>query len=507
MDELIETPLEVNCDAPARFVANITIATGDASAAIPWAVHCGSGNVADMIVELYQGPMSWVWNSVAQEVTIYVDPIAARRAALVARVATDSESNPKVVVTVRDDEDAVVSAGLSPLVDVVSTGPGESASGLFETTHVLDLTGEIHASGHDASFAIELYGSDGLERTVTYTVALSGWEPPAFDITFIPIRSPAGTPPAIDTVAYIASIVDLFPIADNYVARVDTVHDYEGDTWNAHDAAVELLHRWNQEAEGFKYYHGIFKYPRDGSTCGYAWRGRPIAISSALDDGCTTNIYAHELGHNFDLPHAPGGCGAGYPDPDFPYQRAGIGPRRGWLFSEGIFVNPDDGYFDTMSYCKPNFISDYNYRKVVEFRRNEADATEESASPAVVQAADHGNTPHKTGPDLSTPRSLALTGTIDAAGNWSLDRASYSTRMPRRPFRGGFTLQLLDQNAGIIHSEALSVHPSSAEDGAAWAARIPIPPSATGWIVVQDAKGPVFEARLEEAIGQRTHAP
>ena len=114
--EVIETSLEVHCDAPARFVATVTIATGDATAAIPWTVHCGSGNIAVVIVELHQGPMSWVWNSVAQKVTTYVDPIPTRRAAMVARVATGFESNPRVVVTVRDDEEAVVSKGLSPLV-------------------------------------------------------------------------------------------------------------------------------------------------------------------------------------------------------------------------------------------------------------------------------------------------------------------------------------------------------------------------------------------------------
>ncbi len=77
-------------------------------------------------------------------------------------------------------------------------------------------------------------------------------------------------------------------------------------------------------------------------------------------------IMAHELGHNMGLHHAP--CDVFDPDPDYPYPNGTIG-SWGYDFRDGTLVSPDT--FDLMSYCKPGWISDYNFSRAVAVRQIE----------------------------------------------------------------------------------------------------------------------------------------
>ena len=74
---------------------------------------------------------------------------------------------------------------------------------------------------------------------------------------------------------------------------------------------------------------------------------------------------AHELGHNFSLEHAP--CGdAGGPDPSYPYPDGSIG-AWGYDFRDGgSLVSPRTA--DLMSYCEPNWISDFYFANALRFR-------------------------------------------------------------------------------------------------------------------------------------------
>ncbi len=89
---------------------------------------------------------------------------------------------------------------------------------------------------------------------------------------------------------------------------------------------------------------------------GMGYLGARTAIGMAFSPG----LFAHELGHNVNLDHAPCG-GAGNPDPNYPYPNAIIGQF-------GVNALTLTGYpanrFDFMSYCGPTWISDYNYEKI-----------------------------------------------------------------------------------------------------------------------------------------------
>ncbi len=79
-------------------------------------------------------------------------------------------------------------------------------------------------------------------------------------------------------------------------------------------------------------------------------------------------VIAHELGHNIGLSH-PDGCGAGGPDPSFPYPRGTIG-AWGYDFETGVLVPPASG--DLMSYCGSRWISDYHFTNALRYRLHTA---------------------------------------------------------------------------------------------------------------------------------------
>ena len=76
--------------------------------------------------------------------------------------------------------------------------------------------------------------------------------------------------------------------------------------------------------------------------------------------------FAHELGHNLNLAHAPCG-GAAIPDPEFPYANGSIGVW-GYDFRDGTVVSPDRRR-DIMGYCyEQGWLSDYYFEKVIDYR-------------------------------------------------------------------------------------------------------------------------------------------
>ncbi len=75
-------------------------------------------------------------------------------------------------------------------------------------------------------------------------------------------------------------------------------------------------------------------------------------------------IIAHELGHNLNLAHAPCG-GARGTDRSFPMADGSIG-AWGYDVDRRKLVRP--GTPDMMSYCEPNWISDYYFTNTVRFR-------------------------------------------------------------------------------------------------------------------------------------------
>ena len=114
------------------------------------------------------------------------------------------------------------------------------------------------------------------------------------------------------------------------------------------------------EQEGRRgYYYGVARIngPAYG---GLGFIGFPVSVGLAVP-----NIYAHELGHNLNLLHAPCG-GAGGADLGYPYVGGSIG-IWGFNFAEHRLVDPDV-FNDVMGYCSRRWISDYHFSRAMAHR-------------------------------------------------------------------------------------------------------------------------------------------
>lgn len=113
-----------------------------------------------------------------------------------------------------------------------------------------------------------------------------------------------------------------------------------------------------READGSsRYYFGLVQVAYASGISGLGYTSIPVAVGR--DDSVETAM--HEIGHNFGRSHAP--CGpAGSVDPSFPYAGGTLG-SYGYDFHTRTLIAPDEA-FDVMGYCRPEWISDYNYRAV-----------------------------------------------------------------------------------------------------------------------------------------------
>ena len=138
------------------------------------------------------------------------------------------------------------------------------------------------------------------------------------------------------------------------------------------DADLSSIEGWGQwireiavlyEQEGRRgYYYGVASMPTYG---GLGYVGYPVSVG--IDDA---EVYAHELGHNQNLLHAPCG-GASGPDPEYPYDNGSVGVW-GWdiydIFRDQL-LDPAI-YEDFMGGCSPQWISDYHFSRAAVHRVN-----------------------------------------------------------------------------------------------------------------------------------------
>ena len=153
----------------------------------------------------------------------------------------------------------------------------------------------------------------------------------------------------------------LLPIGDMQV----TVHDTyttsadltTGNGWGLFLGEIEAM--WKMEGSR-GYYYGAVVLPSGSAWGGLGYIGRPVSVGRP-----TEGTFAHELGHNMRLLHAPCG-GAGGPDAEYPYDGGEIG-IWGYNFNGAKLIDPSQ-YKDLMGYCDPNWVSDYHFNRALEHR-------------------------------------------------------------------------------------------------------------------------------------------
>ncbi|MDE0249184.1 MAG: leucine-rich repeat domain-containing protein [Gammaproteobacteria bacterium] len=169
-------------------------------------------------------------------------------------------------------------------------------------------------------------------------------------------------------------------------------------------------------AEGGRgHYLGVMAPPTTpGSLGGVAYQIGSWSSFSKLD----SEIIAHEFGHNRNLYHAPCG-GAGGPDRYYPYGSGNIGA---WGYDPRIDELVAPAQSDLMSYCDPQWISDYQFTNALRYRLET-----ESGSILVAAAA----------PPPPAGRALLLWGGLDATGTPHIRPAFFIDAPPTLPRADG----------------------------------------------------------------------
>ncbi len=198
-------------------------------------------------------------------------------------------------------------------------------------------------------------------------LALDVTEVPPLDLTLVPfLWSPNPDRALADYVAGLSSDDELFrmtretlPVGDFHLTVREPVWtSVESVAKNTISILVEVyVVRILDDARG----HYMAVIPAS-ERVGVAVIPGSIGVS-ALNG----NIIAHELGHNMNLGHAPCGGPSGI-DPDYPYFDGTTG-AWGYDVLSGSLVSPQN--YDLMSYCSPDWISDFHFTKALIYRRSE----------------------------------------------------------------------------------------------------------------------------------------
>ena len=499
-----------------------------------------NGNAAHLSVARYQGPLVWEWDWRGDPVERQT-PVLGRWAALAVRIEHATEEPPPVATRVLDGDGAVLAGRLSQAAppSTEAAGPGS-----WQTEYVFELPGALHRAGNQVVHVIDpdnVMAETDETDNIGEPISLHGMEAPRLRITFFPVHPAGQEPPPLDAARLMRGIRALWPIPDDF--EVTIAPPFETAAANQFELLADLRALWNAEADPDEFYFGIFDQPWTAGR-GVAYRPGRVAVSEFSE----FNTVPHEFGHNLDLRHTPG-CGVLGPDWKYPYRNGGLGGMPGWDLNWRHRVSgEDDTYADIMSYCGVRqFVSDYNYRKVLGNWLETAAAQPAAATLHVVEpvggsarlgpagagagaggagaggagagggdagagggaggdggaggpsanggeSAANGDGPPTDTDRLETPPeapgALALSGRIDAGGAWSLTHARQSLKGPRAPAPdGAHTLILLDAEGRELHREPLSAQALSHGEGGGWAARTPLPASPAREIVILDARG------------------
>ena len=289
---------------------------------------------------------------------------------------------------------------------------------------------------------------------------------------------------------------------------------------------IELL-RMMEAEDPREHYTGIFGVPKPLSRHPDAYwtdglgmlGGRSSLTGSHGPDrllqrtGRLRLVFAHELGHNLGRPHTP--CDApvtdpGTVDPDYPWPdgRIGVwghdfgdggGDNGGDGSGLGHLFNPE-GYHDLLSYCYPQWISDYSFTRMMEFRLAGARGSRAAAgagASASARATDRG---------AARGEMLLLWGGVDA-GKLRLEPAFVYPTTARLPSSAGpYRLSGRDAAGRILFS--LRFAPTSLSHGTggehrAFAFAIPFDPAWVETLDLLTLSGPEGTASVDRARGGR----
>ena len=275
---------------------------------------------------------------------------------------------------------------------------------------------------------------------------------PPFELTLVPflwIENPDRS--ILTEVEVLTSESDLFrPTRDVLPIRdfALNLHEPEWVSVEPVQENIDELYRYTQMIRTMEgstgHYLGILNLGGGlGETPGTA------SVASLVDW-----VIAHELGHNLSLIHAP--CGTPG-DTEYPYPSASIGAWGYDLFDEKL-VDPGT-YKDLMSFCHPQWISDYNFNKAMAYRQSQEQLTLMAAAYA------------------SSTRSLLLWGGVNSTGELVLEPAFVVEAPPSMPqLDGPYRITGEGQDGDTLFSLSFGMAEISDGEGGSFAFILPVQP-------------------------------
>lgn len=280
---------------------------------------------------------------------------------------------------------------------------------------------------------------------------------PALNITLVPIaytHTPTGQVYPAPTGDPISDwIMRAYPIpAVNITLRAPLA--FSGDLKQGADWSRLLNTVTNAKsadgAPASQVYYGLIPISNDsgrwfsGGIAGIGWIGLRASAGLLLSGDTGGRIAAHEIAHNLGRGHAP--CGAtGGIDPSYPYSGASLG-QYGLDISKARVYSPDapDNSKDLMSYCNPQWVSDYTYSALL--NRQRVAGTPQVASQALTD-------------------SLLIRARLDAKGVTALQPVYALQAQPSpAPASSAYSVELIGPGGQVVARTPVEADESSRSD-------------------------------------------
>jgi hypothetical protein len=197
----------------------------------------------------------------------------------------------------------------------------------------------------------------------------------AFSVRFVPVRQSVngrqGNVTNANKDGYLTAAMKVHPLASYdadlrapYTTTAPAVDANTTSTWTAILNQLDAL----RKADGSsRYYFGVINPSYSSGIAGVGYVGGKTALG--WDRGGADWVAAHEWGHNWGRDHSPCGGAAG-PDTNYPYPGGAIGVYG--LDLATLTLKPPTNT-DIMGYCNNEWISDYTYEGVLNWREAQPD--------------------------------------------------------------------------------------------------------------------------------------
>ena len=354
---------------PSPISMSVSVAAGaTANASIAYATSSGSGtNLSIENVYVMQAAQNWSGSA----------PIVTGRDALVRVFVKASAANtlqPDVRVRVYEGGTLIQTATITAPAGSVPTFISEGSLGSTWNLRIaaanvragLRVLADVDPGNviGESNRTDNTWPSDGTPATIpTATV-------PTLTVKFVPVtlNGQTGNVTAANRDQFLATTRLIMPVQAvatsvraAFSSSAPPLESSNGNNaWSTVLSEINALRAADGAAANVHYY-GVVKAGYSSGVAGIAYvPGRAAVGWDALPSG--DKVAAHELGHNFSRPHTP--CGVSG-DSGYPYA-GGVTGVYGWNSTTSGLVS--SSWTDIMGYCSNQWISDWTWSKVIEYR-------------------------------------------------------------------------------------------------------------------------------------------